>query len=162
MAERWLSRHHGRLWDGALLFGGAFVAILVERLVAQNPSWTMRTVLVLIGLGGVAALLWVLSAIGDRSARLGVTNEDLLREFRDLKKTVASGQVAASTEPSTLLAPTGTTGASGSVASHYEGQGTATATFRAHAAGTVRLPSRWYRFKRFIGVDDRVRLPRLP
>jgi hypothetical protein len=105
-------------------------------------------IIVLVVLGGGMVILAAMSAVGRRHGTPTVTTEDLMREVQDLKQTVATGHPTWSIEgypPSSAL---GATGPTGSVVASARTQ----ATFQARATGVVHNPTRWERFKRFMGV----------
>ncbi len=135
-----------------MLLSAVIVGVVADRFLSPHATWPTHVIVVLVILGGGVLLLSVLSGLGRKRAVPGVSNEDLMREFQEFKKSVTSGQVVASTEPSDLVSATGSTGTAGSVVSHYEGQGTLSASFKAAAAGTVRAPGWWERFRRYFGI----------
>jgi hypothetical protein len=86
--SRWLVRRHDRMWDAALVFGGAFVGILVDSLLAKRIAIPERTGMVLGVLGLLCGSFWVLSVLGERRNRVGVSNEELLLAVKNVEAKV--------------------------------------------------------------------------
>jgi hypothetical protein len=114
-------------------------------------------VLIVLGILIVGVVvLATLSAIGQRQVRPGVSNEDILRQVDALSAKV-DGQLVGSTGVPYVTSSVGATGPAGPptgspTMTTYEAQGSGQLSLVGIAHGTVIMPTRRERFRRYFGI----------